>query len=80
MKTTGNERRLLAAYNQPGQYVRTPGNLVAAGKLPAGSSLEGLHQTAASLVRKGLLERRVLGRRVHYEITPAGREAARAWA
>jgi hypothetical protein len=74
---TANERRLLTAYNEPGPgiYARSPSHLVGAGKLPLDSSIQGLHQTAASLVRKGCLERSVRSRITHYQITEKGRAA-----
>lgn len=38
--------------------------------------VEGLHRTAASLVRQGLLERLRLGGVIHYQLTDRG---ARRW-
>jgi hypothetical protein len=73
---TPNEWRFLMALPRGGGLAWvTPGRLVAEGKLPAGSPLSGLHRTAASLVRKGLLEK-VTGRHpAGYRLTPAGRTA-----
>jgi DNA-binding MarR family transcriptional regulator len=57
---------------------RRPADLVAEGKLPRDSSLPGIHQTAASLVRKGWAQRHRGGGHhpvVSYSVTDAGRRA-----
>lgn len=77
-KLTDNERRFLTALATYRTAIGvTPGGMIAAGKLPADSSPQGLHQTAASLVHKGLVERNPTVRITHYLITTAGREALR---
>jgi hypothetical protein len=60
---------------------RSPDDLVTEGHLPRDSSLPGIHQTAASLVRKGWAQRHRDGGYhplVRYTITAAGREALNA--
>jgi hypothetical protein len=69
---TGRERQLLTALAKTGW--RTPGNLIAAGTLSRDCSLQGWHQVAASLVHKGWADKRVLGARMHYSISKAGRD------
>jgi hypothetical protein len=57
---------------------RSPAELAAEGSLPADSSLPGIHQTAASCVRKSWAKRhpaRGRGGCVRYTITAAGRTA-----
>jgi hypothetical protein len=57
---------------------RRPAGLVTEGKLPKDSSLPGIHQTAASLVRKGWAQRHKDGGYhgyVSYTVTPAGTKA-----
>lgn len=39
--------------------------------------IEGLHQTLASLVRRGLARRQLIGGTVHYELTDDGSELVR---
>jgi hypothetical protein len=73
---TGKEWQLLRAL-QPGRR-RTPADLVAEGRLPRGSSLPGVHQTGASLVRKGWATRHRPGGYhplVSYTRTAAGTKA-----
>ena len=84
-KLTANERRMLEGltvrHPSRGRWW-TPGNLIsyaAQGGRFAGCSPQGLHQTGASLVRKGLAEKiKREGARspVEYAITPRGRAIA----
>jgi hypothetical protein len=71
------EKELALMLALSGTSTRTPGNLVAEGKLPEDSSLPGIHQTAASLVRKGYLNRETIGGKVHYSLTREGRSQLR---
>jgi hypothetical protein len=52
----------------------TPGDLQHAKLIEADNPVQGLHRTAASLVRKGLVQRRTLWSAVHYGITLDGKE------
>jgi len=78
MKTiTANQGALLrglaeAGKTRPRDGWYTPAGLIGGGHIRLDSSLQGLHQTAASLRRKKMIERKVIRGIVHYQITDAG--------
>lgn len=82
-KITRYERQLLAAlYAARGLAIMTPADILSAYPVTfEGRSPQGIHQTAASLVRKGMAEKIHDefngGHVVGYRIRPAGAEALR---
>jgi hypothetical protein len=74
---TDHELRLLQAIEAAKAQVRPidgtvwvmPSDLLYRGILDRDSSVQGCHQTAASLLRKRLLYRQKLGGLVHYSLT-----------
>lgn len=84
-RITPNKRRLLEGLcvQHPHDGARwAPGDLISFAVQDGrfrDASVQGLHQTAASLVRKGLATRHKYGSRgrVRYQITDAGRAALR---
>jgi hypothetical protein len=76
---TANERAFLAALAAPGATMADgrwrARDLIAASPALAGKHTNGLHITAHSLMRKGLVRRRKAQDRVSYQLTDAGRAA-----
>jgi DNA-binding MarR family transcriptional regulator len=71
-RITTNETAVLRALAD-GQLHTVP-ELLALGRLPANRSPQGIHESAASLARKGLVEKSRDHGRVLLKLTPAGRD------
>jgi hypothetical protein len=72
MAAARETRQLLAG----GSDWDSPDSLIKGGYLPQAAPVAGLHQTAGSLVRKGMLDKSTRSGLVHYQLTTAGAAAA----
>lgn len=72
MKITTNERAVLEALADGDS--RSVPDLLDLGRLPRNRSPQGIHESAASLARKGYVQKTRDHQRVFLRITPTGRE------